>query len=204
MLRLIDSTPIPTRGGRALGEWNGRTRGLKLHVVWNPTADHPRRIEITPSTVNDVQVVKAVLIEAGASYVFDKAYCHYAWWTRVHGPAAPSSRAAKPTPPERRPLARAQEKGRRLLRSSTTPTSNSQPRAGHTKLATSMRRVRVKREDGAQSSPPSQRSHPLGRRIAALYKARWQIELLFRWIKQHLRLRTFLGRSPQNADSVSS
>lgn len=31
--------------------------------------------------------------------------------------------------------------------------------------------------------------------IAALYKMRWQIELLFRWIKQHLKLRKFLGRS---------
>jgi hypothetical protein len=65
MLRLIDSTPIPLDEIVSWAEWNGRTRGLKLHVVYDPAADHPRRIEITPSTVNDVQVGKAMPIEAG-------------------------------------------------------------------------------------------------------------------------------------------
>jgi hypothetical protein len=58
--------------------------GLKLHVVYDPAADHPRRLAITPSTVNDVTAGQQVPIEAGATYVFDKAYCSYAWWTRLH------------------------------------------------------------------------------------------------------------------------
>ncbi len=67
MLRLIDATPIPLEQIVTWAEWNGRTRGLKLHVVYDPSADHPRRIEITPSTVNDVQVGKTLPIETGAT-----------------------------------------------------------------------------------------------------------------------------------------
>ncbi len=61
-----------------------------------------------------------------------------------------------------------------------------------------MRRVRVKREDGTVITLITNDLARPAVEIAALYKARWQIELLFRWIKQHLKLRTFLGRS-QNA-----
>jgi len=84
MLRLIDATPIPLDDLVAWAAWNGRTRGLKLHVVYDPAADHPRCIAITPATVNDVEVGREVSIETGATYVFDKAYCDYAWWTRLH------------------------------------------------------------------------------------------------------------------------
>jgi putative transposase len=198
MLRLIDSTPIPLDEIVSWAEWNGRTRGLKLHVVYDPAADHPRRIEITPSTVNDVQVGKAVPIEAGATYVFDKAYCNYAWWTRLH--------AAGSTFVTRRKANAAYELVRwRALRKKTGDGFAIRDDAdvklatqGHAKLAIPMRRVRVMRDDGTVITLiTNDRARPAVE-IAALYKARWQIELLFRWIKQHLKLRTFLGRS-QNA-----
>jgi putative transposase len=84
MLRLIDATPIPLDQLVTWAKWSGRTRGLKLHVVYDPKADYPRLIENTPATVNDVQVGKTVPIEAGATYVFDKGYCNYAWWKQIH------------------------------------------------------------------------------------------------------------------------
>ena len=49
MIRLLDATPIPLP---ELCEWarsNGRTKGMKLHVVYNPRTDHPLRAEITPA-----------------------------------------------------------------------------------------------------------------------------------------------------------
>src|SRR5204863_337189 len=58
--------------------------GMQFHVVYDPGSGDPRRTEITPATVNDVQVGKAVPIEPGATYVFDKAYCHYGWWSQLH------------------------------------------------------------------------------------------------------------------------
>jgi IS4 transposase len=61
-----------------------------------------------------------------------------------------------------------------------------------------MRRVRLKRDNGTVLTLITNDLARSAVEVAALYKARWQIELLFRWIKQHLKLRTFLGRS-QNA-----
>ena len=83
MIRLIDSSPIELDRLCAWADWNGRTFGLKLHVVYDPNADHPRQVEITPATVNDVVVGRALPVEPGATYVFDKGYCDYAWWGRL-------------------------------------------------------------------------------------------------------------------------
>ena len=86
MVKLIDSTPIPL--GK-LCDWaksNGRIRGLKMHVVFDPKADCPSILNITDANVNDAQIGRTVTIEPGASYVFDKGYCHYGWWTAIADP----------------------------------------------------------------------------------------------------------------------
>ena len=79
----VGKTLIATGLVRALNQSGRRTRGLKLHVVYNPVSDHPMRIEITPANVNDVTVGRSFAIEPGATYVFDKAYVDYAWWTQL-------------------------------------------------------------------------------------------------------------------------
>ena len=198
MLRLIDATPIPLDEIVTWAEWNGRTRGLKLHVVYDPAADHPRRIEITPSTVNDVEVGKAVPIERGATYVFDKAYCHYAWWTQIHAAGSYFVTRRKTNAVyqlvRRRPLEKITGDGFTILDDAEVELATQ----GHAKLAIPMRRVRLKRDDGAVLTLITNDLDRPAVEIAALYKLRWQIELLFRWIKQHLKLHKFLGRS-QNA-----
>ena len=68
--------------------WNGRIRGMKLHLVYDPQADCPRGVEITPATVNDIEVGREVPIEAGATYVFDKGYCRFDWWTKIDAAGA--------------------------------------------------------------------------------------------------------------------
>lgn len=61
-----------------------------------------------------------------------------------------------------------------------------------------MRRVRIKRDDGTKMTLITNDLQRSAVEIATLYKTRWQVELLFRWIKQHLKIKKFLGRS-QNA-----
>lgn len=195
VLRLIDATPIPL--GRLLtwADWNGRTRGLKLHVVYDPGSDHPRRIAITPSTVNDVQVGKTVPIEPGATYVFDKAYCHYGWWTQLHEAGSffvtrkKINAAYRMT--RRRKLRKRNGDGFKILDDAEVELATQE----RTKLAIPMRRIRVKRDDGGKLTLITNDLDRSAIEIAALYKTRWQIELLFRWLKQHLGLTKFFGRS---------
>src|SRR5260370_2249807 len=88
MLRLIDATPIPL--GKVV-EWakrNGRIRGLKMHVVYDPVSDNPTFVDITDANVNDIEIGRTVPIAAGCHYGLDKGYCRYDWWTKLHSAAA--------------------------------------------------------------------------------------------------------------------
>lgn len=195
MLRLIDATPIPLGQVVTWAGWNGRTRGLKLHVVYDPATDHPRRIAVTPSSVNDVLVGRSMPIEAGATYVFDKAYCDYAWWTRLDhaGSYFITRRKTNATYKlvRQRPLEKTAGEGFEIVGDAQVQLATQ----GRARLAIPMRRVRLKRENGAVLTLITNDLDRPALEIAALYKARWQVELLFRWIKQHLKLRRFLGRS---------
>jgi IS4 transposase len=195
MLRLIDATPIPLHKLCGWARWNGRTRGLKMHVVYDPHADHPHRLTVTPSTVNDVEIGRCEPIEAGATYVFDKAYCDYAWWGRIHDAGAvfvtrPKKNARYATERERRP-GKTQGEGFTILTDANVRLATQ----GKSKLSCPLRRITLQREDGTVMEVITNDRKRPAVTIAALYKARWAIELLFRWIKQHLRLNRFIGRS---------
>ena len=62
-----------------------------------------------------------------------------------------------------------------------------------------MRRVRVRRDDGAKITLITNDLERSPIEIAALYKMRWQIELLFRWVKQHLKIKKFLASPTPSA-----
>lgn len=195
LLRLIDSTPIPL--GK-LCDWaksNGRIRGMKLHIVYDPDSDCPRVLDITDANVNDAQIGRTIAIEDGATYVFDKGYCHYGWWAAIA--AAQASFITRPKSNMRlklvcdRPLAATQGDGFTVLEDAEVGFASK----GDSKLPIRLRRIIVKREEGDTITLLTNDLERSAIEIAALYKGRWQIELLFRWIKQHLKIRKFLGNN---------
>lgn len=196
VLRLIDATPIPLNKAIDWATCNGRIRGLKVHVVYDPQADLPQRQAITPATVNDITFGRQVPLEAGATYVFDKAYCHYGWWTAIHQAAACFVTRRKTNARMRtircRPIGPCQGDGFTILKDSEVKLAH--PRRA--KLDIPLRRIRLRRHaDGKLLDLLTNDMERSAVAIASLYKQRWQIELLFRWIKQHLNIRRFLGRS---------
>ena len=195
VLRLIDATPIPLTSLNKWAEWNGRTRGLKTHVVYDPDGDRPVHLEITAATVNDVVVGRRQPIEPGVTYVFDKAYADYAWWRRLHDAGCcfvtrPKSNVPLTVVAER--LGSDLDRQQAAIQSDTVVELASQQRA---RLPIPLRRIILRRDDGRLLTILSNDLQRSAGDIAALYRKRWQIELLFRWIKQHLKIRTFLGRS---------
>lgn len=198
MLRLIDATPVPLGVLCDCAKWNGRIHGLKMHVVYDPLADHPRLIEITPANVNDVTVGRRTPLEAGVVYVFDKGYCHYGWWLSIA--LAGSVFVTRPKLNacfrilKRRPLKRTRGDGFRVLEDCEVRLASK----GDSKLPIPLRRIKIRRDNGQTITLLTNDMDRSAVEIAALYKARWQIELLFRWIKQNLDIRTFLGQN-QNA-----
>lgn len=193
MLRLIDSTPIPL--GK-LCDWaksNGRIRGMKLHIVYDPKADCPRVLDITDANVNDAQIGRTIAIEAGATYVFDKGYCHYGWWTAiakadaifVTRPKTSMVLAVRAT----RTLEAPKGDGFLILEDCEVSLASK----GDSKLPVPLRRLVLKRDQGDTITLLTNDLDRSAVEIGQLYKDRWQIELLFRWIKQHLKIRRFLG-----------
>jgi IS4 transposase len=194
VLRLIDATPIPLASMHEWASWNGRTRGLKAHVVYDPNLDRPVHLEITSSTVNDVMIARDLSIERGAIYVFDKAYVDYHWWHRLH-----NARCIFITRPKTN-VPFTVIKKRRLSKSARDASifSDAIVRLASqqkTSLPINLRRIELHRDDGRVLTILTNDLKHSAAKIAALYRKRWQIELLFRWIKQHLKIRVFFGRS---------
>ena len=197
LLRLIDSTPIPL--GK-LFDWaksNGRIRGMKAHVVYDPDRDLPRILDITDANVNDAQIGRMIEIEPGLTYVFDKGYCHYGWWRAIHAAEAffvtrPKTNMGLTVEAERQ-YGPSRGDGFTVISDEQVALSSK----GDSKLPVSLRRIEILRDEDAKTitviTNDMQRSAV---EVAQAYKFRWQIELLFRWLKQHLKLRTFLGTSP--------
>jgi putative transposase len=193
MVRLIDASPIPLGKMCSWAKWNGRIRGMKMHVVYDPVGDVPHCIEVTPANVNDVEIGRKVEIEAGMTYVFDKGYCRFDWWTKINNSKAFFVTRAKKNMRLRaiewRYVRKSRGDGFTVLEDAEVAFASK----GDSRLSIPLRRIRVKRDKGGAITLITNDLHRTAIEIATLYKIRWQIELLFRWIKQHLKIRRFIG-----------
>jgi IS4 transposase len=193
MIRLIDSSPVPLGKICKWAKWNGRIRGMKMHVVYDPNADCPRCVEVTDATVNDVEIGRQVEIEAGATYVFDKGYCHFGWWKKINDAGAFFVTRVKANTrlrvTKRRYVRKVYGDGFKIIDDTEVVLASK----GDSRLPIPLRRIKVKRDQGGTITLITNRLDCSAVEMAQLYKGRWQIELLFRWIKQHLNIRKFLG-----------
>jgi hypothetical protein len=81
-VRLIDAATI--RLNRLSEDWSrfsAHLCGVKAHVIYDPDADCPLYLGITPARVNDITAAKVMPI--GATYVFDLGYYDYRWWAQL-------------------------------------------------------------------------------------------------------------------------
>jgi putative transposase len=193
MVSLIDSSPIPLGKTCDWAKWNGRIRGMKMHVVYDPNADCPRCVEITAATVNDVEIGREVEIATATTYVFDKGYYHFGWWKKINDAGAFFVTRAKVNTrlraTQRRYVRKVIGDGFRIVDDAEVMLASK----GDSRLPMRLRRIRVRRDKGGLITLITNDLDRTAVEIAALYKARWQIELLFRWIKQHLHIRKFFS-----------
>jgi len=193
MVRLIDSSPVPLEEICDWAAWNGRIRGMKLHVVYDPLADVPLCVEVTAANVNDVEIGRKTPIQAGTTYVFDKGYCRFGWWQEINDSKAFFVTRPKANMRLRKKKPRTNRKrkgdGFTIVADDEVVLASK----GDSRLAMPLRRIKVRREQAGTITLLTNDLTRTAVEIAALYKSRWQIELLFRWIKQHLDIRKFLG-----------
>lgn len=203
LIQLIDASPIPLRDPRfGWAEADARTRGLKLHMGYDPRAEVADWVEISSPKLSDIAAARDVSIVPGAVYVFDKAYLDYGWWHTINEAGATFVTRLKSNSKRRDVRPRLVE-GEAILEDNDVRIGHARPRGGtqNPLFDTRLREILVEREG---KKPLRLITNDLSRpasEIAALYKERWQIELLFKWIKQNLKIKRFLGRS-ENAVKI--
>jgi IS4 transposase len=195
-VRLIDSTSLHLSS--LSSDWatfSTDVYGAKAHIVYDPHADQPVYFAVTPANVNDITAAKAMPIEPGATYVYDLGYYDYGWWATMDDAGCRFvTRLKKNTP-----FTAVHEN--RVPRNSNIVSD----RVGYLpeRLATTrknplqvpVRELQVIIETGKMLRIVTNDLDAPAEEIADLYKQRWQIELFFRWVKQVLRIRHFIGVS---------
>jgi len=202
LLQLMDSTSV-TLKGRGFDRWTlaNRTRntqGVKLHLLLGLAEEAPLAHSISAANLNDIEYARTLDIEPGAIYVFDKAYCDYSWWWKMTQTGARFVTRFKRNARLRVECERAIARNAQgiILKDERVYLSNKAPGGGRTNpYAGALRRIEVARQGKPSLVLATNDLKSSALRIAERYKARWQIELFFKWIKQHLNIKRFLGRT---------
>ena len=210
VLRLIDSSSI-TLKGPGFDEWTAKTRtrntqGVKLHVLFGLSERAPLAQSISAANLNDIEYARTLPIQAGALYVFDKGYCDYHWWWHIQCCKARFltrfKRNAKLEVIEDRRIAK--NAVGIILKDQIVRFANKHPGAGrHNPYRLAVRRIELARENKPPLVLATNDLKSSALSIAERYRERWQIELFFKWIKQHLRIKRFLGKS-ENAVRIQT
>jgi IS4 transposase len=206
LIRLIDATPIPLKDARfAWAEASARTRGLKLHLLYNPRQRRPVWFELTSAKLDDAVAGRAAPLEAGATYVMDKGYMDKGYtdfrrWSEIAAAGAFFVIRRKRNT-HRREVAETAARGAGILADRRLKIGHRQARgrarggAPHNPLHdTVLREAVVARPDKA--APLVLLTNDLSRpasEIAALYKERWEIELIVQMAQAEPQDRPLLG-----------
>jgi len=193
---LIDSTGLRLSGmGSHWAHFSTKACGAKMHIIYDADAERPVYSAVTTARVNDITVAQTMPIEVGATYVFDLGYYDYAWWAELDEAGCRIITRFKANTPLMVTAERAPPEGGDILsdRIGLLPKRRSKGRANP--FTDPVREVRVKTDTGKVLRILSNDLDAPAREIADLYKRRWAIELFFRWVKQTLKIRHFLGNS---------
>lgn len=193
---LIDSTGLRLSGmGSDWAHFSAKACGAKAHVIYDADAGRPVYSAVTAARVNDITAARAMPIEAGATYVFDLGYYDYAWWAELDAAGCRIVTRFKANTPLRVTAELDPPEGGTILsdRIGLLPKRRSKGRANP--FTDPVRELRLKTDTGKVLRILSNDLDAPAQEIADLYKRRWAIELFFRWVKQTLKIRHFLGNS---------
>ena len=168
--------------------------GIKLHTLFDLRGSIPAYVRITGGSFSDKHVLDELAPEPGSIYVFDRGYLDFKSLLRLEHAKAIFVTRARRNLKTRRLYSRAVDRTSGLVYDQTIRLT---VQATAAKYPVNLRRVKFRDPDTGKAYIFLTNNFELpALTIARLYKARWQIELFFKWIKQHLRIKAFYGRSP--------
>jgi len=167
--------------------------GIKLHTLYDINTQIPAFLHITAANVHDVKAMDELVYEAGAHYIFDRAYLDFTRLYKIERCSAYFVIRAKSNTKFKRMYSNKVDKltGVRcdqIGKLSGFYTSKDYP--------AKLRRVKYYDNESNRTFIFLTNNMKISAdNVALLYKNRWQVELFFKWIKQHLKIKSFWGTS---------
>ena len=166
---------------------------VKMHTLLDLRGNIPSFIHISEGKLHDVHALDLLLPEAGAISVMDRGYVDFARLYLLHQAGAFFVTRAKSNLNAHRVYSAPTDRAAGIIADQTIALDGNVTRKDY---PVHLRRVRFKDSESGKTLVflTNQSTLPAAS-ICALYKSRWQIELFFKWIKQHLRIKNFYGTS---------
>ena len=166
---------------------------IKLHTLLDLRGNIPTFIHITDGKLHDVQVLDILVPEAGSIYIMDRGYLDFARLFAMHQNTAFFVIRAKSNLKFRRIYSHPIDKSTGLRCDQTIRLSGFYPAKEYPEK---LRRIKFYDQQSGRSFVFLTNNFLLpATTIANLYRCRWQVELFFKWIKQHLKIKAFYGTS---------
>jgi hypothetical protein len=180
----------------SLFEWapfRSTKAAIKLHTLLDLRGAIPAFIHISDGKLHDVNVLDILPVEAGAFYVMDRGYLDFERLYAMHQAGAFFVTRAKVGMDARRVYSNPVDRTTGVICDQRVMLNGFYSAKNY---PDHLRRVRFKDPESGKTLVFLTNNTTLpALTIAALYKSRWQVELFFKWIKQHLRIKKFLGTS---------
>ena len=166
---------------------------IKLHTLLDLRGNIPTFIHISDGKLHEVSILDQLVPEPGAFYIMDRGFLDFARLYRLHQTGSFFVTRAKSNTKAERRHSRPVDRSTGLVCDQTIIlTGQYSPRDYEAPL----RRIRFKDPKTAKSLVFLTNNFTLPAfTITELYRCRWQVELFFKWIKQHLRIKAFFGTS---------
>ena len=174
--------------------WQGNFGGMKLHTLLNWRGNLPAWCVVTEVTCADQKMLAQVPLVPGAVYIMDRGYLDFPRLGRMDRAGSLFVVRAKTRLLFRVQVSRAVDKSSGLRCDQTIALTG---RVSRRAFDGPLRRVSVRDETEGRTLVLLTNNFDLSAHtMGQLYRRRWHIELFFKWIKQHLRLHAFFGRTP--------
>jgi len=172
-------------------EFRKRKGAIKLHTLLDLRGNIPSVVIITTGKVHDINILDDLIIEAGAIYVMDRGYLDFARLYKVHQNLAFFVTRAKRNFSRKRLYSNPVDKSGGVQCDQIVTLKGYYAKRD---FPEKLRRIRYFDSKNNQTFVFLTNNLVLpAKTIADLYRCRWQVELFFKWIKQHLRIKAFYG-----------
>jgi len=166
---------------------------VKLHTLLDLRGNIPTVVIITHGKVHEVNILDQLSFEAGAFYVMDRGYLDFARLYKLHLASAFFVTRARKRFDFQRLYSQPVDRATGVICDQVVTLVNPVPRQGYPEKLRRIRYFDAQKQKRLVFLTNNFNLPPLT--IAELYRSRWQVELFFKWIKQHLRIKNFYGTS---------